>query len=210
MSYLAQTGRVAVVVVVAAAAAVAVAVAAAAVVVAAEHQAEIPVAGDPSHRDSHRASDPNPVQGDVDRAVLVLPGSLDLEVQEDHGDPWDQDHAAVALSDHVGRDFRLQSPRAKMVLLLQGPEAGSEQELAASAVEAVAEVEQAHVGAVLVVQQALEQAFVQLLQPPVVLPAWVWPHQVSGWPLLLWQLELSRPQQWQHFRPPWQHFRPHW
>ena len=118
MSYLEQSGQVA---------------AAAAV----ELRVQIPVAGDPLDRDSNRASAPYPDRGDADHAVLALPGSL-VQDQEDPGDPWDRDRAAVAPSAHEGRDCRLQSLPARKVPLPQAPEVALGRVLAAVAVVAVA------------------------------------------------------------------------
>ena len=103
-------------------------------------RARIPAAGDPLDRDSNRASAPYPDRGDADHAVLALPGSLVLvQDQEDPGDPWDRDRAAVAPSAHEGRDCRLQSLPARKVPLPQAPEAAFGQALAAeSAAAAVA------------------------------------------------------------------------
>jgi hypothetical protein len=113
--------------------------------VAAAHRAGTPVAGDPLDRDSNRASDPYPDRGDEDHAVLALPGSLALGDQEDPGDPWGRDHAAAAPSDHEGRDYRLQSRRARKAPLRQGPAAEFARALVAVAV--AAEAERAHAGA---------------------------------------------------------------
>ena len=158
------------------------------------------VAEDLLDRDSGLVVFPFLDREDADHAILVHLGSL---APKDHEDPWDRDHAVSTLSAHGVRDCQLLSLPGRKVPLPQDPPgesaaaAGQALAAAAVAVAALGPVRAQVQGAV-----AQGQAFGPADGP--VLQVSVRPHQVSGWQLLLWQLERSRQQPWPPTRPPWQ------